>query len=208
MEAFNTKWKDQIIEGSTFPDDEYSYDVRISFTNELINEYIPTSNKVLKDYPKAFRLLLTIMAAKEGFYKGTRSYRNNNPGNIGNTDSGLNRSFVALNEGILAQKNYIERILTGKNKAYPINKEVVIKPYFSKEIANNQKTYKGKSPYLPGYKFVFTGQLDQFVKIYSTGARSGNSYLNMILSYFKNHGIYVTPETTLKDFLSGNLDSF
>jgi hypothetical protein len=81
-----------------------------------------------------------------------------------------------------------------------MGKEKVIKPYFSKEIARKSKTY-GMSPFLPGYKFVFTGKLEQFVKIYSTGARGGNSYLSMIISYFKKNGIDIGPESTIQDVI-------
>lgn len=147
------------------------------------------------------KLLLVIMANKEGFKKGTRSYRTKNPGNIGNTDSGTNKPFPTLTDGIKAQVKYIEKILSGNHKAFSIGKEVHIRPFFSKEIHDNQKNY-GMSGYLPGYRFIFTGQLDQFVKIYSTGARAGNSYINMIISFFGNHGIKISPETTLQEIVN------
>ena len=57
------------------------------------------------------------------------------------------------------------------------------------------------SPYLPGYEFTFTGQLDQFVKIYSTGARGGNSYLSMIISYFNQNGLSIKPESKIQDVI-------
>lgn len=194
------RYKGVVFDGSKFPDAPYSDEVKISFTKEIINEYIPTIDLAMKDDPRGFRLLLIIMAHKEGFYKGTRSYKNNNPGNIGNTDSGANRKLGSLMEGILLQKEYVENIVNGKSKAYPMNKEVNIKPFYSKEIAANVKTY-GLRPWVPGYKFVFTGQLDQFVKIYSTGARAGNGYVNMIVSFFKNHGIKITPESKIQDII-------
>ena len=81
-----------------------------------------------------------------------------------------------------------------------MNRKKVIKPYFSKEIAKHTKLY-GMSPYVPGYTFRFTGQLDQFVKIYSTGARAGNGYVNMIISYFKKNGIYITPQSKIQDII-------
>jgi hypothetical protein len=57
------------------------------------------------------------------------------------------------------------------------------------------------SPYLPGYQFTFTGQLDQFVKIYSTGARAGNSYINTIVSYFQMNGLSIQPQSKLQDIV-------
>lgn len=194
------KYKDVIIEGSTFPDKPYSSDVKIVLNADMKNTYLPALNTVLPDAPKGLKLLITIMAVKEGFKKGSRSYRTNNPGNIGNVDSGSNKGLPNLGAGILLQKQFIEDIVANKKAAFPMNKERLIPPYYSKEIAKNPKVY-GMSPWLPGYRFVFTGQLDQFVKIYSTGARAGNSYINMIVSYFKANGLTITPESKLQDII-------
>lgn len=194
------KYKGIIFEGSEFPDAPINNQLKISFTKEMINEYIPTIEEVMKDDPRGFRFLLMIMASKEGFTKGTRSYRFNNPGNIGNTDSGENKALPTLKDGILLQKSYVERIVNGESKTYPMGKKVTLKPYYSKEIAANVKTY-GLRPWVPGYEFIFTGQLDQFVKIYSTGARAGNGYINMIVSFFKNHGIELTAESKIQNII-------
>lgn len=192
------KYKDIVLKGSTFPDKPYTNNLKISFSSEILKEYIPEIEKL--NLEKGFKLLLIIMASKEGFTKKSRSYRTNNPGNIGNTDSGNNKELKTLKDGILLQKSYIERIINGLSKTYPMNKKIFIKPFYSEEIAKNQKTY-GMSPWLPGYEFTFTGQLDQFVKIYSTGARAGNSYINQIVSYFKNHGLQITPESRIQDII-------
>lgn len=194
------KYKNVIIEGSTFPDKPYRSDVQVALNSDMKNTYLPALNKVLPNGPKGLKLLLTIMAVKEGYKKGTRSYRTNNPGNIGNVDSGANRSLPTLGDGILLQKQFIEDIVAGKKAMFPMNKEKLIPPYYSKEIAKNPKVY-GMSPWLPGYRFVFTGQIDQFVKIYSTGARGGNSYINLIVSYFKANGLTITPESKLQDII-------
>jgi len=198
--GFDTKYKGVTIQGSHFPDKPISYNSRVRLNKEILEEYIPVRNQVMADLPKGFQLLVTIMAYKEGFRKGTRSYRTNNPGNIGNTDSGANRHNGSLESGIQLQVDYITRIAEGKHRAYPMGKEKVIKPYYSPEIAKHSKLY-GMSPYVPGYKFIFTGQLDQFVKIYATGARAGNSYLSMILSYFKKNGIYITQHSKIQDII-------
>lgn len=194
--AFDEKYKGVTIEGSHYPDSPIKSDVKIEFSTEILKEYIPAWNNV--DAPKGVKLLCLIMADHEGFKKGTRSYRTKNPGNIGNTDNGLNSSCATLEDGIRLQIKYFNKILAGLSKPFPLGKLVVIKPYYSEEIAKNYKTYK-KSPYLPGYRFVFTGQLDQFIKIYSTGARAGNNYLSEIISFFKNHGITITEKTTLQE---------
>lgn len=192
------KYKDVTIKGSHFPDDPIKK-VKVTFSPEMLNEYIPVMNQL--EGTKGMKLLCIIQAQKEGFYKGTRSYRTHNPGNIGNTDSGQNRSLKCLKDGILLQMSYVQRICDGQSKTYPMGKKITIKPFYSKEIADNQRTY-GISPYLPGYEFTFTGQLDQYVKIYSTGARAGNKYLSLIISFFANHGITITPETTLQEIIA------
>lgn len=194
-------YKNVIIEGSTFPGKLYDYNVKITLNKEIVSEYLPELEKSLSKAPLGLKLLLTIMTYKEGFYKGTRSYKNNNPGNIGNTDTGANKKLATLREGIILQRDYVEKVAAGKHPAYPMNKLKEIKPYYSPEIAKNQKTY-GINPYLPGYTFVFTGQIDQYVKIYSTGARGGNSYINMIISWFKKNGIDITPESKIQDIIT------
>ncbi len=192
------KYKNITFDGGTFPDDKYRT-VSVKLNDTIKNEYIPALEKALPDKPKSLKLFLTAMTHQEGFNKGTRSYRTNNPGNIGNTDSGANKKLLTLEDGIRLQCSFIEGIAAGKNKNYPLGKQVVLKPYYSPEIAANPQY--GIPPYLPGYKFTYTGQLDQFIKIYSTGARATNSYLNVILSYMVKNGIPVAPQTLLSDIV-------
>ena len=191
-------YTDVIFPDATFPDSPYK-NVKVTLNDTMINEYIPALNRALPDAQRGLRLLLIAMTVQEGFNKGTRSYKTNNPGNIGNTDTSANKSLPKLEDGIKLQADYIADIIAGKRKAYPMGKEVFIKPYFSPEIAKNPQY--GLNPNLPGYKFTFTGQLDQFVKIYSTGARATNSYLNAIVSYFAANGLTITPQTTLQDIV-------
>lgn len=193
------KYKDIIFEGSTFPDAPYRWDTPPKFTKELRSEYLPELKKLA--LPCGFELLLEAMTAKEGFYKGTRSHVNNNPGNIGNTDGGTNKKLPTLAAGIRLQAQFIGDIVAGQKPAFPMGKPKLIAPYYSAEIARNQKTY-GMEPWLPGYRFVFTGQLDQFVKIYSTGARAGNNYINLVMSHLKANGYTITPETTLQEIIT------
>lgn len=80
-----------------------------------------------------------------------------------------------------------------------MNKRVLLKPYYSPEIAKNPQY--GLPAHLPGYDFMFTGQLDQFVKIYATGARAGNGYLSMIISAFKFKGFDLTGASKIQDII-------
>lgn len=198
MTDFDLKYKDKIIKGSTFPDKPYKI-VSVKLNPAMLDEYIPAL-ETIPGLSKGMKLLITVMAFKEGFYKGTRSYSNNNPGNIGNTDSGANKKMPTMVDGIKLQVSFINDVINGKNKAFPMGQKKLIPSYFSNEIAKNSVKY-GMSPYLPGYEFVFTGQLDQFVKIYSTGARAGNSYINTIVSYFKQNGVDITPESKIQDII-------
>jgi hypothetical protein len=199
-ERFDEKYKGFTIQGATFPDKPIMDNIKINFSKEIKEEYLPTLEQAMGDQPKGFKLLCTIMAHHEGFRSGTRSYRTNNPGNIGNTDSGRNKTNTTLTDGIQLQRDYILKIINGSHKAYPIGNKKVIPPFYSKEIARNSKRY-GISPYVPGYEFVFTGQLDQFVKIYATGARAGNGYLSTIITYFKQNGIGIGPKIKIQEII-------
>lgn len=196
--AFDEKYRNVTIKGSHFPGAKYRNDVDLKLNREMLGEYIPTLKRL--GLKKGFELLLVAMADKEGFSAGTRSYRNNNPGNIGNTDSGANVKFATLEDGIRRQVQFINDLVAGKLPAYPMGKLKVIPPRYSEEIAKNAKVY-GMSPWLPGYEFTFTGQIDQFVKIYSTGARAGNNYINNIVSHFHANGLKITPESKIQDII-------
>ena len=189
-----------VIKGSEAPTEKKSRDdVKIKFSRAIIRDYIPAWEKI--EAPRGIKFLALIMAQKEGFEIGTRSHRTNNPGNIGNTDAGKNRSFPTLQAGIQGQINFLTGIAKGTNKNYPLGKKKTIPAYYSPEIAKNQKTYQ-LEPFCPGYIFdPYTGRLDQFIKIYSTGARQKNTYLSLIRSYFKNLGFEISDATTLAEIL-------
>lgn len=194
-----TKYKGVIIQGSTFPDSPYKI-VPVKLNDTIKKFYLSELDKLT--YKKSLKLLMTAMTHQEGFTNGkkpSRSFRTNNPGNVGNTDSGANRGFKTLREGIEAQAKHLQDIAAGKSKYYPLGKLVECDPYYSPEIANNPQY--GLPPYLPGYSFIYTGQLDQFIKIYSTGARVTNSYLNTIISYFAANGMTITPEAKLSELV-------
>jgi len=196
-------YKDMMIQGSHFPYKPIHKNLKVKGNRHIREKLIPAVNRVLASETKGMRLLCIVHAIKEGYKPGSRSYKYNNPGNVGNTDSGNNKGFATLDDGIKHLSKYIKDVAEGRRRSYPLGKQRVIKPYFSKEIAKYQKTYK-KSPYLPGYTFTYTGQIDQYVKIYATGARSGNSYLSLIISYFNQNGISLTPESTIQDIIKIN----
>ena len=193
-------YKGIIFTGSTFPDDPYRV-IKVTPNSTIINEYIPVLNQHITA-SKGTKLLITAMAIQEGFKQGTRSYKTNNPGNIGNVDSGANKAIPTLADGIQLQVNYIQDIVNNKKSAYPMGKDVFIKPYYSPEIAAHPEY--GLPANLPGYKFNFNGQLDEFVKIYSTAARASNNYLNLITSYFLQNGLTIPPTTTLQEIITMN----
>ena len=191
------KYKDIIFDGSTFPDDKYKT-VKVVLNDTIKTEYLPALEKL--PYTKGLKLLMTAMTHMEGFRKGSRSYRTNNPGNVGNTDSGANKKLVTLSDGIQLQAEHLKKIAEGKSKYYPLGKQITLKPFYSPEIANNPQY--GLPANLPGYKFIYTGKLDQFIKIYSTGARVTNIYINTIVSYFAQNGITITPADKLIDIIA------
>lgn len=193
-----TRYLNVVFQGSVFPDDPYR-NVPINFNDSMKSIYIPEIEKTLPNEKQGLRCLMIAMTHQEGFYKGSRSYRYNNPGNIGNTDSGANRGFKTLADGIRAQADHLKDIADGA-KHYPLGTKLYLPPFYSKEIANNPQY--GLPENLPGYRFTYTGQLDQFLKIYSTGARATNNYLDVIVSYFKLKGLKIYPDSTIMEIIS------
>lgn len=194
----NKRYLNLVFEGSTFPDDPYRI-VPVKLNDTIKTYYLPALDKALPGSPKGLKTLITAMTHQEGFFKNSRAFRTNNPGNIGNTDDGKNRRFKSLADGIKAQADKIIDISDGA-KLYPINKALFIEPFYSVEIFEHPEY--GLPSNLPGYRFVYTGQIDQFVKIYSTGARATNAYVNTIVSYFKISGIDIRPDSTIADIIS------
>ncbi len=199
------RYKGVYFPDATFPDDPYRK-VSVKLNTTVKDVYLPALDRALPGATKGLKTLLIAMTHQEGFDKnankgkGTRSVRTNNPGNLGNTDTGANNSFPTLEAGIQAQANFIQDIAAGKKKAYPLNKNIDLKPYYSPEIAAHPEY--GLPPYTPGYKFVYTGGLKQFLKIYSTGARATNSYVNVLTSFFAINGLTITPESKLADIIA------
>jgi hypothetical protein len=158
--------------------------------NTIKNTYIPARDKVLgRDTSKGAKILITAQAQFEGYKPGTLAFKTNNPGNIHNTDKGDKHYFDSLEDGIKAQYNHIVKIIKG------------IEPNY---ILNTKKTAPGvveKATGIayPGINFIYTGKLEQYLKIYATGPRKDDNYLNFIIGFFKNNGITITRDTTLQE---------
>jgi hypothetical protein len=170
--------------------------VSINPNQTFKNLYIPTLNQQIPNAKKGIRLLMEAQASFEGFSgpsksnsNGTLAFRTNNPGNIGNTDAGGKRRFDTLALGIQGQYNHINRVALGQEPNYPLNK---------RKIAPGA-TDKATGITYPGIDFIYTGQLQQYLKIYATGPRRFDNYLNYVISYFKKNGINIAPTTTLKE---------
>ena len=193
-------YKDVIIQGSEFPKGEYKYNVKITLNKYIQDEFIPTLRKLFPNITKGHYTAMLTHAYVEGFYPTSRAYENNNPGNIGNTDGGSNNKFSTLEAGIIALHDFLIRVGEGKVKSYPMGKELTLKPFYSKEIAKNCVRYQ-KSPWCPGYRFVFDGRICQFLKIYATGPRSGHVYENAYLTMYKQAGFTITVNSKIQDLI-------
>ena len=62
---FNETYKNKTINGSHFPDSPIRNNVKVSFSDEIMNKYIPEWNEVIA--PKGIKLLCLIMADHEEF---------------------------------------------------------------------------------------------------------------------------------------------
>jgi hypothetical protein len=162
---------------------------KVSVSETIKKEYIPTLEKAVPAGRKGIKLLITAQTQMEGFAPGTKSYRTNNPGNIGNTDNGGTRGFPSLEAGILGQYNFAVNVATNKNANYKLGSRKKAPSIFDKD---SNQTY-------PGIDFIYTGKLNQYLQIYSTGARKYNTYLNLVVGYFSKNGYTITGDTTLKE---------
>lgn len=167
--------------------------------DDLIGRYIPELDRVAYSEKIGLKLLALSMTYMEGYIKDDKSgnvsvsYSTNNPGNIGNTDDGSRRSCKNLEEGINLQINYIKDVASGAQKHYPLGKIKSHAPYYSKELKK----------FVPGYIFLYEGTLEQFLKIYATGPRDNNNYLNVVLTFFETYiPGKITPKTKIKDIIN------
>lgn len=156
----------------------------------LEKEYIPARDQTLPSATKGLKLFITAHALQEGFYPGSVSYRTNNPGNIGNVDNGGTRTYATLAQGIQAQNTFASAVSTNNERNYKIGARVT-KP----AVTYNGVTY-------PAIDFVYNGSLDQYLKIYATGARKSNSYVNTFVNYFKKNGVTITSQTTIAQIVA------
>ncbi len=137
--------------------------------------YIPARDAQLPNASKGVKTLITAHISFEGFFPTSLSYRTNNPGNIGNTDNGATVTYRTLGEGIQKQYDHINGIVNGTNANYKIG-----------------TTY-------PSIGTTYDGSLYQYIKIYATGARQNNNYLNYIISYFAKEGYIIDGHTKMSE---------
>lgn len=99
----------------------------VEMVNLLLKKYLTTTPKEPEPIPEPPAVeepkkdYITIFAKAiqdfEGWKPGSKSYRNNNPGNIKNT-KGQFIKYASYEQGFNALKDYIQRACTGKHKAY------------------------------------------------------------------------------------------
>jgi hypothetical protein len=172
--------------------DEYFEDDR---REDIKKKYIPTLDAVGKSDKMGLKLLALVMTYMEGYRKGTTSYVTNNPGNVDNTDSGKKNYIKTLDKGVKLQLDLLKDIANGREPNYPIGGIVSRAPYWSPD-PNLKK-------WIPGMLFVYEGTLEQFLRVYATGCRNDNNYLNVILSFFEFYFPgKVTKETKIKDIIN------
>ena len=156
------------------PDPNTATGTNITPNSIITSKYIPALNSV-PGLSKGAKLLMISQTVHEGFAPGTKSFRTNNPGNIGNTDDGSIKSYTTILEGVKAQHGIVTRVANGTSKSYKI----------------------GSKPTCAIGNETYNGSLYQYLRIYSTGARDSNNYLNSIIGYFAQNGVTITPNTTI-----------
>jgi hypothetical protein len=159
-------------------------------SNYIKTEYIPALDKAVPNGRKGIKMLITAQTQMEGFFPGAKSYRTKNPGNIGNTDNGGTKKLDSLELGVKLQYNYVEKVALNKDPNYPVGKNKTAPGVNDRDSG---QTY-------PSINFKpYKGTLDQYLQIYSTGARKYDTYVNLVIAYFKRNGHTITKDTTLKE---------
>jgi hypothetical protein len=159
-------------------------------SNYIKTEYIPALEKAVPNGKKGIKLLITAQTQMEGYFPGAKAYRTKNPGNIGNTDNGGTKKLASIEIGVKLQYNYVETAALNKDPNYPVGK--------NKYAPGVDDRDSGQS--YPSINFKpYTGTLDQYLQIYSTGARKYDTYVNLVIAYFKRNGYTITKDTTLKE---------
>ena len=167
--------------------------------NDAIKEiYIPTLEATLPNASRGLKWLMTAQTSVEGFIapkgkkKGSLSFRTNNPGNIANTDSGKSRkSHPTLAHGITAQYNHIKLVATNKERNYIIGSKKFSKPNYDSDTGITHN----------GLNIIYNGSLGHYLKVYATGARDNDNYLNYVIGYFKKKGVAISGSTLLSDIV-------
>jgi hypothetical protein len=159
-------------------------------SNYIKTEYIPALDKAVPNGRKGIKMLITAQTQMEGFFPGAKSYRTKNPGNIGNTDNGGTKKLASLELGVKLQYDYVEKVALNKDPNYPVGKNKYAPGVNDRDSG---QTY-------PSINFKpYKGTLDQYLQIYSTGARKYDTYVNLVIAYFKRNGHTITKDTTLKE---------
>ena len=159
------------------PDNAQGTSMKSIMSKPAMPEYLKTINTI-GSITNGRKYLITAQAGFEGFYPNSKSYKTNNPGNIGNTDNGATKSFSTLTEGIQAQAT---------------------------KVVSGQGSYKigAKIPCALGNE-TYDGSLYQYLRIYATGARLNNNYVNAIIGYFNDNGKNITARTKMSDIYNMN----
>ena len=181
---------------------------KVSTPSEYKNDILPIINGAdyKANYTFGHRIIAAITAKKEGYYAGSIAYTTKNPGNVGNTDSGLRNPQATVIAGMKLLMDYYSSKKTGTGytgtEAIWNFGEQEIKPNFSKEIQKNQSKYRRPNGCLPGYKGNYQGQISYFVKRYSTASRINNSGLSIYATLFALNGYSgFTGDSTFKDLM-------
>jgi hypothetical protein len=136
---------------------------------------------------KAFLEAQTI---HEGFYPAdggkseSKSWRTNNPGNIGNTDDGSTNRKANLTEGVQLQINHLKRVIAGDNNNYP--KDPTLYEYISRYAPPCYRPDKANNP-----------------NLYTKGTNNPISYTNAVIAYVKGeYGIDITADMKLSEIIA------
>lgn len=147
----------------------------ITFLSELINaiymppayDQKPENHPINQEPPKPqakpdyIALMAQAIRDFEGWHEGSRSFRNNNPGNIKGRD-GRFLTFKTPEEGMEYLQDYLRRACTGKHAAY--KPSMTLRDFFSVYAPDGEPILSNYTSYVAQKMKVYPSKrLSEFV---------------------------------------------
>ncbi len=170
-------------------------------TKYIASVYDPARDQQLPSAPAGLKLLITAQATQEGFFPGSYSYVDNNPGNIG--------TYI-LPSGKSCPADSSHKTSTLKGSVYCRTFYTTLEQGIQAQVDYDTKVATGNiSPYKIGGANGYDGSLAKYLNLYEGGTTNttmnGTNYLNFLINYFNQAGVTISGQTQVSQIINGTL---